>query len=420
MRRRKYIEAVAGIAGIGSISVTTAARETGNGRGPLDEVPPEDQGTGRGPPERLDESDREKITELLETYVADGAFPGAAAAVVDDKGVLYHEAVGNAQTVPVTRELTEETVFDLASVTKAVATGTSVLQLIDRGEIGLEDAISEYYSDVPDEKREITISQLLTHTSGLPAWAALWNEVDHPDQVIDYILRDTSLHFEPGTEVTYSGLGFILLGDLVEKVTGSPLDEYTAENIFEPLEMDSTAFNPLENLPEDREYAATERSAYYDNEVVVGEVHDENAAYLGGVSGNAGLFSTIDDLSTFARAILNGGKGKKREPGKPARILSNRTVDVMAEDWTSELDGARGLGWDRREIFGTDENGESFDPDAFGHMGFTGTSIWFSPRLNLGVIALTNRVHPSRESYGIYDFRPEFHNLIASLVTSQA
>lgn len=424
MRRRQYIKTVAGIAGIGTIALETTARETGNRRRSLNDVSPEGPGNERGPPDnvppttRLDQSDREEITELLETYVADGAFPGVAAAVVDRKGVLYREAVGDAQIEPVTRELTEETVFDLASVTKAVATGTSVLQLIDRGEIDLEDTISEYYSDVPDAKRDITISQLLTHTSGLPAWAALWNEVDQPDQVIDYILRDTSLNFEPGTEVTYSGLGFILLGDLVEKVSESPLDEYTTENIYEPLGMETTAFNPLENLSEDLEYAATERSAYYDDEVVVGEVHDENAAFLGGVSGNAGLFSTVGDLSTFARAILNGGKEKKRGPGKPARILSKRTVDAMAEDWTSELDGTRGLGWDRREIFGTDEDGESFDPDAFGHMGFTGTSIWFSPRLDIGVIALTNRVHPSRENYGIYDFRPEFHNLIASLLTS--
>lgn len=405
------MKAIAGTAGIATLSLPTGAAETQRRNG---EGLPEN-----GPPtSRLDQNDREEITELLEAHVADGAFPGVAAAVVDDKGILYHEAVGNAQIEPVTRELTEETVFDLASVTKAVATGTSVLHLIERGAIDLEDSIDEYYSTVPDAKQDITISELLTHSSGLPVWAALWNEVDRPDQVIDYILRDTSLNFEPGTDVSYSGLGFILLGDLVEKVSGSPLDEYATENIYEPLGMDTTAFNPLENLPENREYAATERSIYYDDEVVVGEVHDENAAFLGGVSGNAGLFSTIDDLSVFARAILNGGKEKKRGPGKPARILSNRMVKMMSADWTEDLDGSRGLGWDRQEIFGTDENGESFDTNAFGHMGFTGTSVWFSPRLDIGVITLTNRVHPTRENYGIYDFRPEFHNLVASLVTS--
>lgn len=197
----------------------------------------------------------------------------------------------------------------------------------------------------------------------------------------------------------------------MRRVSGNPLDEYADANIFEPLGMKTTAFNPLNTLPDDRSYAATEDSAYY-GEVVVGEVHDENAAFLGGVSGNAGLFLTIDDLSTYAMALLNCGKANG------TRILSKQAVKKMTRSWTTDLDGKRGLGWDLTEMFGQQDSGAPFDTNTFGHNGFTGTSVWFAPQMDVAVVTLTNRVHPSRDNYAISDFRPAFHNLVASLVSA--
>lgn len=406
MKRRTYLGSIAGT--VGTITVapaTTALASDGSeGRG---------RPTDSSPANALDPSDRETITQLLEAHVADGTFPGAAVAVVGDAGPTYEGAVGNAQTVPVTRDLTEDTVFDLASMTKAVATTTAILQLVDRDELGLRDSIGEFYPEIPDgdDKCEITVENLLTHTSGLPAWLPLWQEVDRPDQAVEHVLRNVPLDYEPGTDTGYSDLGFVLLGDLVERVTGTPLDEYAAENVFEPLGMETTAFNPAENLPSDLEYAATEDSAYHGG-VVVGEVHDENASFLGGVSGHAGLFSTIEDLSTFATAILDDGKANGE------RILSKRAVNTMTRPRFPNLGADRGLGWNLSELFGETENGAPFDRNAFGHTGFTGTSIWFSPRLDVSVIALTNRVHPTRDNYQISEFRPELHNLVASLASS--
>lgn len=411
MQRRAYLQAITGTIGIGTFISTGKALET-NRRNDYESL--EDTRSEDTLPVPLNQKDRKRITSFLETHVADGTFPGAAVAVVGEEGPLYRKAVGKAQTVPVMRDLTEDTVFDLASVTKTVATATSIVQLIDRGEINLSDSLCDFYDGVPTDehdKCDITIGHLLTHTSGYASWLPLWEEVDNPDEAIDHILRDTPLESEPGTQVVYSGLGYILLGDIVRRVTGTPLDKYATENIFEPLGMETTAFNPLDTLSDDLNYAATERSAYYD-EVVVGKVHDENAAFLGGVSGNAGLFSTIDDLSRFATALLNGGKTNE------TRILSRLAVKMMTINWTASLEGDRGLGWDLTEIFGHSDHGVPFDKRTFGHNGFTGTSIWFAPRLNIAVVTLTNRVHPSRENYGIFDFRPEFHNLIASLVSS--
>ncbi|GAA0238555.1 serine hydrolase domain-containing protein [Halobacterium noricense] len=362
----------------------------------------------------IDGNEQKRITTFLERHVAKGTFPGAAVAVVGEDGQLYRNAVGKAQTVPVTRDMTEETVFDLASVTKAVATATSVVQLIDRGALRIDDSLCDFYCGIPEGgygKCDITIEHLLAHTSGYPAWLPLWTEVDGPDQAIDYILRDTPLNTEPGTEVTYSGLGYILLGDIVRRVSGTPLDEYADANIFEPLAMKTTAFNPLDALSETHSYAATEDSAYY-GEVVVGEVHDENAAFLGGVSGNAGLFSTTDDLSTYAMALLNCGKANG------TRILSKQAVKKMTKTWAADSDGDRGLGWDLTEMFGQQDSGAPYDTGTFGHNGFTGTSVWFAPKMNFAVVTLTNRVHPSRDNYAISEFRPAFHNLVASLVSS--
>lgn len=396
MKRRTYVKALAGTTGLLGTPIAGVSTAASDGRGRSNVA--------------LDSSDRETITEFLESHVDEGTFPGAAVSVVTDAGQIYRAAVGDAQTVPVTRELTADTVFDLASLTKAVATTTSVLQLIDRGELGLRDPIREFYPEIPagDEKREITVRHLLTHTSGLPAWLPLWREVDDPADAVEHVLREVPLDYEPGSQMGYSDLGFVLLGDLVERVSGAPLDEYATANVFEPLGMASTAFEPSENLPADREYAATEDSAYHGG-VVVGEVHDENASFLGGVSGHAGLFSTVDDLSTFAAAVLGDGETDGE------RVLSKRAVRTMTRPWTPDLDADRGLGWDRRELFGETERGAPHDRNAFGHTGFTGTSLWFSPRLDLAVVALTNRVHPTRENYAISSFRPEFHELIASL-----
>jgi CubicO group peptidase (beta-lactamase class C family) len=174
--------------------------------------------------------------------------------------------------------------------------------------------------------------------------------------------------------------------------------------------MDDTAYNPRENLAGEHGYAATEDSQYHGG-VVVGEVHDENAAFLGGVAGHAGLFSTVDDLSTFARALLNGGAVDG------TRILAEESVERMTKNQLPDLGGGRGLGWERRHVFGYVGDG-FFDAGTYGQNGFTGTSLWVAPNREVAVVTLTNRVHPSRENTRILDFRGSFHNFLARLLTS--
>ncbi len=287
----------------------------------------------------------------------------------------------------------KETLFDLASLTKLIATASSILILKDS--IRLNYDIVEY---LPEFGRQgIKIIHLLTHTSGLPAWRPMYLEVNSRDDVVKY-LGNLPLEYETGTKVVYSCLGYILLGELIGSVTGSRLDEVAREHIFRPLGMNNTFFNP----PEERRYdcAATEESSSTEKRmtnykgynwregVIIGEVHDENSHFLGGVAGNAGLFSTASDLARFCQMILNDGEN----------ILSVDSIWLMKHNLTGNLDGSRSVGWIILP------NGNMY------HTGFTGTSIEINPKNRAFAILLTNRVHPDATKEGIIDFRQMFYS----------
>lgn len=356
----------------------------------------------------VEQDKKEKIARFIQYGLKKGVFPGAVLGIVNDKRVLYKKSFGYAQLEPDEIKMKENTIFDLASLTKVLATTIAVMQLIEKGKINPWDYIKNFYPELPNEKKEISIFHLLTHTSGFPAIICLWNQGLNYEEKIKRILNNP-LEAEVGGKVIYSDLNFILLGDLILRVTDQRLDEYVNQHIFQPLGMKMTTFNPLKNLPftGSKDYAATEMCGWR-GRIMIGEVHDENAFSFDGVSGHAGLFSTIGDLNKFLQMLLNNGIYQG------IRVLSSRSVGMMSKDWTPNLDNHRGLGWDLIKNSHS-SGGVFFSEVAFGHTGFTGTSIWVDPKLKLGLALLTNRVHPTRENKQIIAFRPLLHNLVVNL-----
>lgn len=346
----------------------------------------------------------EDVDELINKELKRGSFPGAVLAIIKGDEIIHRKAFGFAQLQPEKRRMTAATIFDLASLTKVIATTTSIMQLVENGVINLWDYLSEYFPEIPQDKKNITIYNLLTHTSGFQAIVQLWKRKMNRQEKIEYIL-ELPLEYNTGEKVLYSDPNFILLGELVERASGKPLDKYAKESIFEPLEMKNTRFNPLrENIKRD-DIAATEWCEWR-NEMIVGKVHDENAASFNGVSGHAGLFSNIDDLFKFVRMLIKQGYYKNKQ------ILHPNTVKLMAKNSTENLDQKRGLGWNLIDNFRS-SGGVLLSQRSYGHTGFTGTSIWIDPLNKIGIVFLTNRVHPSRDNTKIISLRPRLHNLIA-------
>ena len=351
------------------------------------------------------------IENLIKKELKKSTFPGAVLGIVTDNKVLYKKAFGFAQIEGNKRKMKEETLFGLASLTKVVATTSSIIKLIEEGKINLWDYLYEYFPGLTGAKRDITIYHLLTHTSGYQAIIQLWDNVKSYEDKINYILN-LPLQNKVGEIVNYSDPNFILLGELVKRVTNKDLHKYSQEKIFSPLEMSKTGFKPLENLDiKQKEIAATEYCDWRER-MIIGEVHDKNAYYLGEISGHAGLFSDINDLSQFVMMLLNYGTLDEKN------IFSELTVKTMINNWTEDFEKNRGLGWDLSHNFRS-SGGMFFTDKAFGHTGFTGTSIWIDPELNIGVIFLTNRVHPSRDNVQIISLRPRLHNIIVSTLSKQ-
>lgn len=358
-----------------------------------------------------DNIDFSAVDKLLEEELRSGTFPGAAAAVLSQDEILYKNSLGWAQKEPVSRKLNYNTIFGLASLTKVIVTTSAVMKLIEMGKINLYDYLSEYFPKIPDDKEEMTIFHLLTHSSGFQPIVELWTKEFSYQEKIKYILN-LNLENKIGEVVNYSDPNFILLGELVQRVSGKNLNDFSQEFLFEPLEMRKTTYNPLVNLDgiQKNDIAAAEYCSWRER-MIIGEVHDENAYSLGGISGHAGLFSTLDDLLNFVQMLLNKGKFNNK------RIFSSRTIEMMSQNWTKDLNQNRGLGWDLSNNFRSSA-GVLLSDQAYGHTGFTGTSIWIAPELKIAIILLTNRVHPSRENIDIISLRPRLHNLIAAIVNN--
>jgi len=275
----------------------------------------------------------------------------------------------------------QETIYDVASLTKVVGTAAAVMILFDEKKIDLDERVVNYLPTFNGgEKDKVTIRQLLTHTSGLPAGRDIWRITRSPLEARAAVVG-SSLEARPGTRYIYSDLGADLLGLLVEVVSGEPLDKFLDRRVFAPLGMNNTFFRPADSL---RYRVAPTEVTPPRGYPLRGEVHDENAYALGGVAGHAGLFSTAADLSVFAQMMLNGGEYNG------VQIISRTTVELF----TSRSVGHRALGWDTAE--GDYGSGRFLGPTAYGHTGFTGTSMWIDPERQMFVILLTNRVHAAR------------------------
>lgn len=320
----------------------------------------------------------------IETGLTRGDAPGAVLLVGKGNAIVYERAYGNRSLKPTTQPMTADTIFDLASITKPLATATSVLILADRGKIDLSAPIATYIPELANRGKEaITIEMLLLHHGGLIADNPMADYVGTPQQMIERIFVSTPKE-TPGTTFIYSDVGFILLGELVRRVDGRPVDRFAQEEIFAPLEMTDTGYTPPAPL-RDR-IAPTEQRK---GEWIVGTVHDPRAFALGGVAGHAGTFGTARDLSRWIQMLNNGGalRGK--------RILSEAIVNrMLTPQPLPDGTGARGLGVDIDSSFASCR-GSRFDRGTtFGHTGWTGTMFWSDPVNDVYVVLFTNRVHP--------------------------
>ncbi|HME13189.1 MAG TPA: glycoside hydrolase family 3 N-terminal domain-containing protein, partial [Candidatus Acidoferrum sp.] len=358
--------------------------------------------------------------DVLEKAISDKAFPGATLAIGYRGKVAIH-AFGHLSYDVKSPVTVANTMYDIASLTKVVATTTIVAKLAEGDfpvPIDLDAKVERYlpewtttserglvnlFRENPEElawRHEVTVRHLLTHTSGLPAFKEYWRTSHSREESLARIFAEP-LEYEPGTKEVYSDLGIILLTEIVERLTGKTLDTLSSTDIFAPLDMKNTMFRPPQRLwPA---IAPTEIDNNLRHKLVQGEVHDENAYVLGGVSGHAGLFSTAPDLAAFCQMLLDGGVYAHR------RIL--RRVTIAQFTTPQQLSGStRTLGWAVPTEGGS--SGHYFSARSFGHTGFTGTSIWIDPDRDLFVVLLTNRVHPTRENTQIQQVRPALHDAV--------
>jgi uncharacterized protein YbbC (DUF1343 family)/CubicO group peptidase (beta-lactamase class C family) len=320
------------------------------------------------------------VDAILKAAVAEKNPPGAVVLVGHNGKIVYREAFGYRSLEPTQEPMTIDTVFDMASLTKCLATATSITRMLELGQIRLNDPVSKYLPDFAQNgKRDITIRQLVTHYSGLAPDLDLKQPWQGYDTAIQMAMAEP-LQEPSGSRFVYSDINYIVLGELVHKISGLPLNEYASVHIYQPLKMTRTTFNPPAAW--DPKIAATE----YDERGVMlkGVVHDPTARRMGGVAGHAGLFSTADDVAKYAQAMLNGGKP----------ILTQVSVDKMATPQQPPIGPSlRGIGWDIDSPFASNR-GELFPVGSFGHTGFTGTSLWIDPVTNTYVVILGNGVHP--------------------------
>ncbi len=334
----------------------------------------------------LDTALATRLDSIINAAIAMGASPGVAVAVGRSGHIAYMKGYGHIDwNVPGSPPVDSSTLFDLASLTKVVATTTLAMIMEEAGQLDLNRTVSSYVPEFNSpEKAGITVRQLLTHTGGIEAFAQLYTTYRGRDQYLAQI-NARPLQYQPGTRMIYSDWDMILLQIVLERIGGRTLDALTTERIFKPLGMNDTQYQPPVTLR--HRTVPTE----FDNSrggLLWGSVHDPNAYAIGGVAGHAGLFSTARDLATFSMALLNGGEGNGVRLVKPATIAR----------WTARQgrESTRALGWDTPD--GGSSAGQFFSPWSFGHTGFTGTSIWIDPQKDLFVVLLTSRLNPTPSS----------------------
>lgn len=299
-------------------------------------------------------------------------------------------------------QIDAETIFDLASVSKVVATTSMAMILYQRGLLDLEmpvaGALPEFVKVHSDSRRrEVTFRHLLAHSSGLPAYEKLFLRAKMRDELLREAFA-VPLKNDPGTHAEYSDVGFILLGVALERIAGEPLDRFCQRELFVPLNMSRTTYNPPASWKSEIPPTANDKA--FRKRVIQGEVYDENASVMGGVAAHAGLFASATDVATFANAVLNGG----------APIVQPQTVSLFTKRETSPPGTSRALGWDTPSK--PSQSGKYFSKSSFGHLGYTGTSLWIDPERQISVTLLTNRTWPDSPNKAITEVRPKFHDAV--------
>ncbi len=351
---------------------------------------------------------------LLREAVEDGAFPGAAFGVLERGRVGALGGVGRFTYDPESPPVRAETRFDLASVSKILATTPMAMLLFQRGQLDLDallaDLLPGFVVGAPDarERRRVTVRMLLAHSSGLPAHVPFYESCRGAGEIVRAALQ-VPLAYAPGAEARYSDPGFILLGKALEVLAGEPLDCYCEREIWRPLGMERTRFGV--HARERASVPPTEEDDVFRKRRVQGEVHDENCWAMGGVCGHAGLFAPVEDLLRFADAMLAPLRGE-------SGLFQAETVRLFTRRAELPPGSSRALGWDTPSV--PSSSGSKMSAHSFGHLGFTGTSLWIDPVNDIAVGLLTNRTFPTRENWKIREVRPRFHDEVMSVFQNGA
>lgn len=352
---------------------------------------------------------------VLRTAIDQQAFPAASVAVTHRGRMVALKAFGRFTFDASSPQPTPATLFDLASVTKAVATTTMAMILYERGLLELEapvvGVIPEFGGHSDPRRASVTFRMLLAHSSGLPAYEKLFLKAHTREDLLQAAFT-TALAADPGTRAEYSDLGFILLATALERLAQESLDIFCQREIFGPLAMTHTSFNPPAEARAKIPPTADDRA--FRHKIIQGEVQDENAHVLGGVAGHAGLFSTAEDLAVFANALLQCGAGTPAcGAGTPARVplLRPETLTLFTRRESQPAGTSRALGWDTPSS--PSQSGKYFGPGSYGHLGYTGTSLWIDPSRQLSITLLTNRTWPDCANQAIKQVRPKFHDAVA-------
>jgi CubicO group peptidase (beta-lactamase class C family) len=364
------------------------------------------------------------VENAFEDAVARGVFPGAVVLVGREDEIVYEQAFGSRSLVPTICPMEKSTIFDLASLTKPLATTMAMMLLVSERKLGIDDPVTRFFPSFGVlGKQAITVRHLLNHSSGLPDWKPYYEDVLKCEEreKINFIASQAAKRFvfaqvhreaplsPAGERARYSDLGFMVLGEIVEAVSGTTLDRFCQERIFAPLGLRRTSFIDLTQLKTRRmqmgeEMIAPTEDCPWRKKVLCGEVHDDNAYAVGGVAGHAGLFSSARDIHQLL-ASLNGCLR-----GKDTFLPQALIHEFLSKD-DAVKESTRALGWDM-PAEKESASGQWFSPHSVGHLGFTGTSVWWDLEKNCHVVLLSNRVHPTRKNEKIRKFRPHIHDLI--------
>jgi CubicO group peptidase (beta-lactamase class C family) len=353
-----------------------------------------------------------KVTDFLKRGLEEGVYPGAVLLAARGEDIAFFHSVGSRALIPKPLPMEKETIFDLASLTKPLATTLVIMKLVDEDSLGLDIPISSLIKPFPwKDKANLTPRLLLSHSAGLVDWKPFYLElikfpVEQRKSVLRRLIMKEPLYGEPQTVSLYSDLGFMLLEWITEIITGQDLSSLLNATFYHPSGLKNLYLDQIAtHFPENKGlYAATEYCPWR-GEIIQGHVHDENAYALGGFSGHAGLFGTAPDIFTLTTALMKIYQGYRSEPVKPETVRTFFSRQGLVPESTYAL------GWDTPSE-NNSSSGNYFSPNSIGHTGFTGTSIWIDLQRNITVLFLTNRIHPNRSNEKIKDFRPKLHNLI--------